>query len=164
MMISWYGNIFCITGPLWGESTSCHSSFTSQWASNAELWCYVLVSLNKMSRKQLRRLWFEIPWCSCDDAIKIYQCEWEHTIQLFLHFWATMHSKHLSWQPITCFNNQRQTTLIEKISLLYLDNWTSRVSFYQDRDVHTCLWTRTSSVQIMTWCLLHQVPYIPNTS
>ena len=146
MMTSWYGNTFCITGPLWGESTSCHSPFTSQWASNAELWCYVLVSLNKMSRRQLRRLWFEIPWCSCDDAIKIYQCEWEHTIRLFLHFWATMHRRHLLWQPSTHFNNQSQTTLIAK-SVCYI--WITGcpvINCYQDWDVHICHWKRTSSV------------------
>ena len=40
MMTLWYGKVFCITGPLWGESTG------DRWiplkgASNAELWCFI---------------------------------------------------------------------------------------------------------------------------
>ena len=40
------GNVFLITGPLWGESTSHHQNptatnrFSSQRASNVKLWCF----------------------------------------------------------------------------------------------------------------------------
>ena len=40
MMMSSNGNIFHITGPLWGESTS-HCWILLTKASDAELWCFV---------------------------------------------------------------------------------------------------------------------------
>ena len=39
IMMSWHGNAFCITGPLWGESTG---GFPSQRASNAEIWYFFM--------------------------------------------------------------------------------------------------------------------------
>ena len=61
MMTSSDGNIFHVTGPLWGE-------FTSLWwipptkASDAELWCFFFyLRLNKGLCKQTRRRWFETP-------------------------------------------------------------------------------------------------------
>ena len=44
MMTSWHGNAFCITGPLWGESTG-HLSFTPLRASNRNV--------------------FLLPWTNC---------------------------------------------------------------------------------------------------
>ena len=42
MMTSCNVNTFCITGPLWGESID--HRFPSQTASDAELWCFLLMS------------------------------------------------------------------------------------------------------------------------
>ena len=50
MMMSWHGNIFCVTCPLWGESTG-HLWIPSQRASNTDfgvLW-YQHILLNKKS-------------------------------------------------------------------------------------------------------------------
>ena len=83
-MISWHGNTFYITGPLWGESIGhivpqelsnlffallahCERNpqvtggFPSQRASNVKLWCLFVVSMNKMLNKQLICWWFEMP-------------------------------------------------------------------------------------------------------
>ena len=57
-MTSSNGNIFGVTGPLWGGSTD-HRCIPLTNASDAELWCFI--SLNKRLSKQLRGRWFEIP-------------------------------------------------------------------------------------------------------
>ena len=58
MMMLSNGNIFHITGPLWGESTR-HQWIPSRKASDAELWCF-LWSVPHQSRRQ----WLEMPWAS----------------------------------------------------------------------------------------------------
>ena len=63
MMMSSNGNIFHVTGPLWGESTS------DRWipltkASDVELWYFYDLRLNKQLCKQSTRRWFEMPSCS----------------------------------------------------------------------------------------------------
>ena len=50
---SCHGNTFCNTGPLWGKFTG-HGWIPFTRASNAELWCSFVVSLNKLLNKQLR--------------------------------------------------------------------------------------------------------------
>ena len=61
MMTSSNGNIFRVTGPLWGESTG-HRWIPLTNASDAELWCFL--QLNKRLSKQARCWWFETPWVS----------------------------------------------------------------------------------------------------
>ena len=63
MMASSNGNIFRVTGPLWGEFTG------DRWipltkASDAELWCFLDLRLNKRLNKQSWGWWFETPTCS----------------------------------------------------------------------------------------------------
>ena len=53
MMPSSDGNIFHVTGPFWGESTS-YRCIPLTKASDAELWCVLWSGLNKQSSKQLR--------------------------------------------------------------------------------------------------------------
>ena len=64
------GNIFRVTGPLCGEFTG------DRWiprtkASDAELWCFFDLRLNKRLSKESRRQWFETPprslWRHCND-------------------------------------------------------------------------------------------------
>ena len=70
MMTSLNGNIFRITGPLWGDSHGHRWIFPIN-ASDAELWCFLSSALNKPFRKQSWRRWFEMPscssWCYCND-------------------------------------------------------------------------------------------------
>ena len=63
MMTSPNGNIFRVTGPLWRESTR-QRCIPLPKASEAELWCFLRLRLNKRLSKQSRRRWFETPSCS----------------------------------------------------------------------------------------------------
>ena len=56
-------NIFRVTGPLWGESTG-HRWIPFTKSSDAELWCFFDLRLNKRLSKQSRRRPFETPSCS----------------------------------------------------------------------------------------------------
>ena len=56
MMTSWNGNVFHITGPLWGEST-CHLSY------------FYVLHPDKLLNKQLSCWWFEMPWCPYDAGL-----------------------------------------------------------------------------------------------
>ena len=57
MMTSWNGNIFRVTGPLYGEFTG-HRWIPLTNASDAELWCFCL---KKQLSKQSSGWWFETP-------------------------------------------------------------------------------------------------------
>ena len=50
MMTSSYENIFCVTGPLWGESTG-HRQIPLTKASDMEHWCF-LWSVSEQTIKQ----------------------------------------------------------------------------------------------------------------
>ena len=63
MMMSSNGNIFRVTGPLWGESTG------DPWipltkASDMELWCFLWSEPEQRFSKCLRCQWFEMSLCS----------------------------------------------------------------------------------------------------
>ena len=94
MMMSSNGNILCVSGPLWGESTS------GRWipltkASDAELWCFWDLHLNKRLSKQSRRRWFEMPLHSL----------WHHCNALF-HLPALSLINQLSaWWVVSCKDN-----------------------------------------------------------
>ena len=59
MMTSSNGNIFRVTGHLWGESTG-HRWIPLTIASDAELWCF-LWSAPEQTVKKWRRRWCETP-------------------------------------------------------------------------------------------------------
>ena len=63
MMTSWNGNIFCVIGPLWGESTG-HRWIPLTKSTDAELWSFLVffdLYLDKWFSKQSGRRWFETP-------------------------------------------------------------------------------------------------------
>ena len=68
-MTSWHGNAFYITGCLWGKSIFI-AWFPPQGGgggcSNVELWCFFVVSLNKLLNNQSNYQWFKTRWRSCD--------------------------------------------------------------------------------------------------
>ena len=70
MMTSPNGNIFRVTCPLWWESTR-QRCIRLPKASEAELWCFLSLRLNKRLSKQSRRRWFETPsrsmWRHCNE-------------------------------------------------------------------------------------------------
>ena len=68
MMTSSNGDIFRATGPLWGEFTG-HRWIPLTKASDAELWCFLYLCLNKWLSKQSRRWWFETSSRPLYDAI-----------------------------------------------------------------------------------------------
>ena len=76
MMMSSNGNIFHVTGPLWGDFTG------DQWipvtkASDVELWCFLWSASEQKLSKQPRRWWFEMPshplWCHCNGMALLSQ-------------------------------------------------------------------------------------------
>ena len=94
------GNIFCVTGPLWVESTG-HQLIPLTKASNAELWCYFDLCPNNQLSKQLKCRWFEMPshslWYHCNVHSHIPWFYMENTIK-FLDmavFWQCFKFTHL---------------------------------------------------------------------
>ena len=86
MMTSSNGNIFRVTGPLCGEFTG-DLWITRTKASDAELWCFFDLHLNKRLSKQSWGWWFETPSPSlwrhyhveifcirCIDLVVTYTC------------------------------------------------------------------------------------------
>ena len=74
MMISSHGNIFRVTGPLWGESTGHRWIPLTRPASQSIGGCFDL-RLNKRLSKQSGRRWFETPsrslWYHCNDLRRL---------------------------------------------------------------------------------------------
>ena len=60
VMTSLNGNIFRVTGPLCGEFTG-HRWIHGTKASDAKLWCFLDLHLNKRLSKQSGGWWFETP-------------------------------------------------------------------------------------------------------
>ena len=52
-MTSLNGNIFRVTGPLWGESTG-HRWIPLKKGSDAEIWCFLDLRLKKNGRRKAR--------------------------------------------------------------------------------------------------------------
>ena len=63
MMTSSNENIFRVTGPLCAEFTG-HRWIPLTTASDAELWCFLDLRLNRRLSKDSRGWWFETPSCS----------------------------------------------------------------------------------------------------
>ena len=76
MMTSSNGNIFRVTGPLWGTK-----------ASDAELCCFLWSAPEKRSSKQSWRWWFDTPLCSL----------WRHCNDLKAHR-AIIWTDHTEWR------------------------------------------------------------------
>ena len=74
IMTSWNGNIFRVTGPLWGESTG-HRWIPHTKASDAELWCFrwstpqLTVEQTMETPGDLRRHWahYDVIKMLCDN-------------------------------------------------------------------------------------------------
>ena len=94
MMTSSNENIFRVIGPLCGDFTGCQwIPFTK--VSDAELWCFLWLRLNKLLSKHSGRRWFEMQWrsiwCHCNDGllseVTLYDAapEWCAAIESILH-------------------------------------------------------------------------------
>ena len=94
MMTSSNENIFCVTGPLRGEFTGCQGIPLTK-VSDAELWCFLWLRLNKQLSKQSGRRWFDMQWhsiwCHSNDGliseVTLYDAapEWGAAIESILH-------------------------------------------------------------------------------
>ena len=93
MVTSSNGNIFCVTGPLWGESTG-HRWIPLTKVSDAELWCFPLSAPEKRLDKQKRCRWFETPsrslWRHCNGTsiffVRLFWAENTTTLNPLLFF------------------------------------------------------------------------------
>ena len=91
-MTSSNGNIFPVTGPLWGESTG-HRWIPLTKASDAELWYFFDLHLNKRLSKQSRHRWFETLsrslWSHCNGT-------WPNDERTHRHIYALTDPNKLS--------------------------------------------------------------------
>ena len=62
-MTSSNGNVFRVTGPLWGESTE-HRWIPLTKTSDSGLWCFRWYAPEQTVGQQSKRRWFETPWRS----------------------------------------------------------------------------------------------------
>ena len=62
ILSSGHGDSYLIIGFSWGESTD---GFLSHKFSNAKLWCFFVVSLNRLLDKEPGCRWSEMPWGLC---------------------------------------------------------------------------------------------------
>ena len=90
MMTSANGNIFRVTGPLWGESTA-HLWIPLTKASEAEPWCFLWSALEQTLGKQSWRPWFETPlrslWRYSSDYLRSFTGF--HDFELFFGYYMT---------------------------------------------------------------------------
>ena len=70
-LMSWHGNSLCITGLLCGGSTS-HWWIPLSKVSNAQIYVFFVLSLNKLLNKQFSCWLFETPWRSCYITVTIH--------------------------------------------------------------------------------------------
>ena len=76
MMTSWHGSTCCINGPLCGESSGhwrVTSGFRSYKICNAVLWCFPVISLNKLLSEQVNYFLFQMPRCSSDVTVMTFR-------------------------------------------------------------------------------------------
>ena len=99
MMIAWHGNIFCITGPLWGESTGHRwiPLTKGQWYRKRPIIrnCIVFFAvslLNNLLNKQFSCWWSEIQWHLCDITVMIYHEHFSLISTHFFHFNCVYHA------------------------------------------------------------------------
>ena len=75
MRALWHRKYFCITDPLWGESTGHKGSVMRSFN------VFVVVSMNKMLNKQLSGRWFETPWHSSEVNVMLCERMWVRIIK-----------------------------------------------------------------------------------
>ena len=99
-MTSSNGNVFRVTGPLWGESTGS-GGFPSPRPMSRGFDILFDLCLNKRLSKQSRRQWFEAPSCSlwrhCSGIIGSYQLTTSHTV-------SVAESVSISWNHLLYFH------------------------------------------------------------
>ena len=92
MMMSWHGNSFPITGSVWGESIS-DRGFTSQMASDTELWCFLCNVLKNFHDSS--------DICPMGFAYSMQICEISHISQFGPSIWCV---RWFSW-TLSLLNN-----------------------------------------------------------
>ena len=79
MMTSSNGNIFRVTGPLWGDSTGDRwISLTKAVTPSFQI--FFDLCMNKRLSKQSRRRWFETPSCSLWRDCQMHCLQWKSTL------------------------------------------------------------------------------------
>ena len=93
MMTSSNGNIFCVTGPLCGEFTG-HRWIPCTKASDAELWCFLDLRLNKRLSKQSWGWWLGTlsrpVWRYCNVLLLTMKSFWDKNIKLWIWKWVIL--------------------------------------------------------------------------
>ena len=78
MVTSSNGNIFRVTGPLWGESAG-HRWIPFTKASDAELWCFLWSALEQTTEQTIKTPVIETPlrplWRHCNGTLDICYCK-----------------------------------------------------------------------------------------
>ena len=70
MMTSSSESIFCVTGPLWGES-NCHGWIPLTNANKAELWCFLWCALEKRTEQKVEMLVIWVATCGAHSGVNV---------------------------------------------------------------------------------------------
>ena len=130
MTTSSNGNTLHVTGPLCGEFAG-HRWIPRTKASDAELWSFFDLRLNKRLSKQSRFWWFETPWRSL----------WRHcnVLLCFLLFKFTIMIRYQCGRILDAiltryFKYWRRMRIYTYIPILYYVKWMSRMEFSHKDD------------------------------
>ena len=115
-MTSCHWHAFCITGPLWWESTGYRWSSPPR-TRNAELWYFLDFNPNTLLKLSSGQ-WLETPWRSCDvtGMILWFQGVLTHSDQISLFLWFQGACTH-RWIWCWSLTNQAASEAIASIIL-----------------------------------------------
>ena len=92
MMQSWNGNTFCITVPLWGESTGAsYQRIPPQRGSHVKLWCFLWYQPEQAVEQTVRLL---VAWDTmmltghhCNEEETVLPLYWKRQVSLLHMIW-----------------------------------------------------------------------------
>ena len=123
-MTSSSGNIFRVTGPLWGDAT-CEQWIPLTKASDAELCCLFYLCMNKRLGKQSRCRWIGMPsrssWRHCNGIF------WYNCVTSGSNIWVITCPGsgllHVRYQAITWTNADLQSVFSACGAMTHLNLW-----------------------------------------
>ena len=156
MMTSSNGNIFLVTGPLWGEFTG-HRWIPLTKASDAELWCFLSSVPELRLSKQSWGWWFETPSCSLlrhrdESCFLAAACfgPWEHGPQ---HGFARIRRWTVKQQPTkVCTLSIRWIYNVIRVPLLRYND--AMTSLWRENDVSPTFSSTTNTTWFWMNCII----------
>ena len=135
MMTSSHWNIFCITGPLWRETSSPSQRPRNLLdVRNVEFGAFFVVNLYMLLNKQLICLSLEMPWQSCNITVMSLQL-------LCLYYW-----KHFKIPPRRPRPAYTHCCKRNSFTSSMLHHWLSSCQWYREH-------SRTAQQRLAKWLL-----------